>query len=128
MEADRTPWSISFSIPIGRFLVSSLGFAEQVYNAGPVFSYKLRYIVGFWLVEMAISTNQKPTIYRNLYENTGLDLYQPWTWLDIFFYRWVSRNNPGWNEHKNPENYQLHQCFNITITRSIQYADGSYKT
>ena len=30
-----------------------------------------RYIVGFWLVEMAISTNQKPTIYRNLYENTG---------------------------------------------------------
>ena len=38
---------------------------------GPVFSYKLRYIVGFWLVEIAISTNQKPTIYRNLYENTG---------------------------------------------------------
>ena len=38
---------------------------------GPVFSYKLRYIVGFWLVEMAISTNQKPTIYRNLYENTA---------------------------------------------------------
>ena len=36
-----------------------------------VFSYKLRYIVGFWLVEMAISTNQKPTIYRNLYENMG---------------------------------------------------------
>ena len=24
-----------------------------------------------YLVEMAISTNQKPTIYRNLYENTG---------------------------------------------------------
>ena len=40
-------------------------------SAGPVFSYKLRYIVGFWLVEMAISTNQKPTIYRNLYENTA---------------------------------------------------------
>ena len=39
--------------------------------SGPVFSYKLRYIVGFWLVEMAISTNQKPTIYRNLYENMG---------------------------------------------------------
>ena len=36
-----------------------------------VFSYKLRYIVGFLLVEMAISTNQKPTLYRNLYENTG---------------------------------------------------------
>ena len=39
--------------------------------SGTVFSYKLRYIVGFGLVEMAISTNQKPTIYRNLYENTG---------------------------------------------------------
>ena len=42
-----------------------------MYTSGAVFSYKLRYIVGFWLVEMAISTNQKPTIYRNLYENTG---------------------------------------------------------
>ena len=28
---------------------------------------------------MAISTNQKPTIYRNLYENTGPDSY----WHDI---------------------------------------------
>ena len=37
----------------------------------PVFSYKLRYIVGFWLVEMAISTNQKPTTYHNLYKNTA---------------------------------------------------------
>ena len=42
---------------------------------GPVFSYKLRYIVGFWLVETAVLTNQKPTIYRNLYENTGPDVY-----------------------------------------------------
>ena len=40
-------------------------------RTGPVFSYRLRYIVGFGLVEMAISTNPKPTIYRNLYENTG---------------------------------------------------------
>ena len=40
-------------------------------DLGAVFSYKLRYIVGFWLGEMAISTNPKPTIYRNLYENTG---------------------------------------------------------
>ena len=65
---------------------------------GPVFSYKLRYIVDLGLVEMAklryivdlglvemaklryyivdlelveISTNPKLTIYRNLYENTG---------------------------------------------------------
>ena len=33
----------------------------------------LRYTVGFGLVEMAISTNPKPTIYRNLYENMGPD-------------------------------------------------------
>ena len=36
-----------------------------------VFSYKLRYIIGFGLVGIAISTNPKPTIYRNLYVNTG---------------------------------------------------------
>ena len=47
---------------------------EPASETGHVFSYKLRYIVGFWLVEMAISTNQKPTIYRNLYENTGPEL------------------------------------------------------
>ena len=40
-------------------------------STGPVLSYKSRYIVGFWLVEMAISTNEPP-IYRNLYENTGI--------------------------------------------------------
>ena len=28
--------------------------------------------IGFGLVEMAISTNPKPTIYRDLCENTGL--------------------------------------------------------
>ena len=39
-----------------------------------LYSYKLRYIVGFGLVEMAISTNPKPTIYRNLCENTGLQI------------------------------------------------------
>ena len=39
----------------------------QLIKVQPVFSYKLRYILGFWLVE----TNQKPTIYRNLYENTS---------------------------------------------------------
>ena len=31
------------------------------------------YIVGFWLVEMVISTNQKPMIYRNFYENMDPD-------------------------------------------------------
>ena len=38
-------------------------------KSGCVFSFKLQYIGGFGLVEMAISTNPKPTIYRNLYEN-----------------------------------------------------------
>ena len=28
-------------------------------------------IIRFGLVEMSILTNRKPTIYRNLYENTG---------------------------------------------------------
>ena len=35
---------------------------------GPVFSYKLRYIAGFGLVEMVITTNPKPAIYRILYK------------------------------------------------------------
>ena len=39
----------------------------------PIFSYKLRYIVGSGLVEMAISTNPESTIYRNLYENRAVD-------------------------------------------------------
>ena len=39
--------------------------------SGALLSYKLLYIVGFWLVEMAISTNQKPTIYRNVYKTTS---------------------------------------------------------
>ena len=45
---------------------------------GPVFSYKLRYIVGFWLVEMTISTNQKSTIYHNFYENTCPESRSRW--------------------------------------------------
>ena len=45
-------------------------FAD-VWLSGPVFSYTLRYIEGLVLVEMAISINPKPTIYRNVYENTG---------------------------------------------------------
>ena len=45
------------------------------YLSGPILSYNIRYIVGFGLVEMAISTNPNPVIhvYRNLYENTGPD-------------------------------------------------------
>ena len=53
--------------------VQDISGAVCTCHTGPVFSYKLRYIVGFGLVEMAISTNPKPTIYRNLYENTDPD-------------------------------------------------------
>ena len=49
---------------------------------GPVFSYKLRYIVGLWLVEMAISTNHKPEIYRNLYENTDPEFLPTLIFID----------------------------------------------
>ena len=58
----------------------SEGLIERLtkYVTGAVFSYKLRYIVGFWLVETAVSTNQKPTIYRNLYENTAPDYLIDW--------------------------------------------------
>ena len=47
---------------------------RNMQDSWAVFSYKLRYIVGFWLVDMAISTNPKPTIYHNLYEDTSSDL------------------------------------------------------
>ena len=43
-------------------IIISSGRLCNSYNAGPVLSYKLRYIVGFSLVDMAISTNQKPTV------------------------------------------------------------------
>ena len=47
---------------------------ETTQETAGIFSYKLRYIVGFRLVE----TNPKPTIYRNLYENMGPGDWQ-WT-------------------------------------------------
>ena len=75
---------------------------------GPVFSYKLRYIVGFWLVEIAISTNQKPTIYRNLYENTARIASFGAIWLQadpssgdqaISHYLWaIQRNTRRWRK------------------------------
>ena len=43
---------------------------------GTALAYKLRYIVGFGLVEMDISTNPKRTMYRNLYENAEPDVLQ----------------------------------------------------
>ena len=55
----------------GYMLHPSQGYPDLYSDTGRVFSYKLRYIVGFGLVEMTISTNPKPTIYRNWYDNTG---------------------------------------------------------
>ena len=40
------------------------------------------YIVGFGLVEIAISTNPKPVIYRDLYVNTAL---QGWCLLTYVY-------------------------------------------
>ena len=41
-----------------------------IYRTPPLLGAdKLRYIAGVRLVVMAMSTNQKPTIYRNLYNN-----------------------------------------------------------
>ena len=56
---------ISINPVFGQWFASG-GF--HLDKSGSLFSYKLRYIVGFGLVEMAISTNPKPTIYRNLYD------------------------------------------------------------
>ena len=47
------------------------GMACWLAGLGSAFSYKLRYIAGFGLVEMYIPTNPKPAIYRNLYGNAG---------------------------------------------------------
>ena len=58
-------------------LENYLNHTYLIWLSGPVFSYKLRYIVGFGSVEMAISTNPKPTIYRNLYDNTGQGVLAP---------------------------------------------------
>ena len=47
----------------------SFHFVDRAYRGRILVQVTImvKYIVGFWLVEMAISTNQKPTIYRNLY-------------------------------------------------------------
>ena len=72
-----------------------------------VFSYKLRYIVGFWLVEIAISTNQKPTIYRNLYENTDLPgMFVCGTFLCITLTWANSLQETFWSESMVSSNYQ----------------------
>ena len=65
--------------------VISIFYNDLAKGPGPIFSYKLRYIVGFRLVEMAISTNPEPTIYHNLYENTGPGFHLTLCWKIIHF-------------------------------------------
>ena len=61
---------------------------------------------------MAISTNPKPTMYRNLYENTGTDNYYklgsinfylqgPYMYVDVFSHVSLStqRGQMKWNEN-----------------------------
>ena len=75
------------------------------YTTRAVFSYKLRYIVGFGLVEMAISTNQKPMIYRNLYENTGAG----YVYLHMYYYT---------------AGYVIFYCYNAVIDYVYAYHRG----
>ena len=56
-----SPWGDMFSLDFD--LWSKPTYTIKSY-AGYVLAYKLRYIVGFGLCEMAISTNPNPTIYR----------------------------------------------------------------
>ena len=76
------------------------GVLDWLTNPETVFSSKLRYIVGFWLVEMAISTNQKPTIYRTLYENTGIFTpvrpNWPWCWVDWWRILMLTESGVRW--------------------------------
>ena len=62
---------LSIDFPNCIYLVCTVRKCWLFHLPRPVFLYKLWYIVGFWLVRMAISTNPKPTICCNVYENTG---------------------------------------------------------
>ena len=66
------------------------------------FLYTLWYTVGFWLVQMTISTNPKPMIYRNLYENTDpaeVEFFEVvWIWFWHSVKTFVLRNQ-GINSH-----------------------------
>ena len=59
---------VNIETPLGERLVFAVYVGETltqcwiIVGPGHVLSYKLRYIVGFGLVEMAISPNPKPTI------------------------------------------------------------------
>ena len=51
-------------VPVETTIQPIIAEATIGYVSGLVFLYKLRYIVGFGLVEMTISTNPNSTIYR----------------------------------------------------------------
>ena len=69
--------------------IANPGHSSTTFGTGPVFFYKLRYIVSFRLVEMTISTNLKLTIYRNLYENTGPVLVITSTRMVCLWFCWL---------------------------------------
>ena len=56
----------------GRGALVSVSERKLVQGPHSCKSYDISYILGFGLVKMAISTNPKPTIYCNVYENTSL--------------------------------------------------------
>ena len=69
----------------------------------PVFLYKVREHIGFGFVEMSITTNRKPTIFRSLYENTGTEHklkklnesgFRPL--LCTYRLNWARRTSWGW--------------------------------
>ena len=66
---------------------------------GPVFSYMLRYIVGFGMVEMAISINRKPTVYRQFVASSGPAMVIYWRWKDVFWWWSVPISNV-WSHEK----------------------------
>ena len=63
-------WHSTLKTQINTMIFVSIT-SSHIKITGCVFSYKLWYIVGFRLVE--ILTNLMPTIYRNLFKNTGTD-------------------------------------------------------
>ena len=71
----RTEIQIALASREGTKLLELRDLIWREGGSEPVFSDKLRYIAGFRFVEMVISPNQNPTIYRNLYKHTSSVLH-----------------------------------------------------
>ena len=73
--------------PVKYFLAITSGLIRQLRRVGILVRVRI-YRRLLWLVEMTISTNQKPVIYRNLYENTAPDVvrcvYDGLQWLPLW--------------------------------------------